>query len=100
MPWKRRVDAAYAGVRWKKLRAKILERDGYICRCVQCRALGRVRIATEVDHIKPRVKGGTDDEGNLQAINAECHRLKTIAESGGKPKLAPVRIGVDGFPIV
>ena len=44
--------------------------------------MGRVRPATEVDHILPLADGGTDDPGNLQAINQECHARKTVAENG------------------
>ena len=44
--------------------------------------MGRVRPATEVDHILPLADGGTDDLGNLQAINRECHARKTVAENG------------------
>jgi len=54
--------------------------------------------ATEVDHIIPKAKGGTDDMSNLQAINKECHKKKTAREQGRtlKPKQT---IGIDGFPI-
>lgn len=39
-----------------------------------------------------------DAPENLQAINSECHRIKTIEENGGKAK-PKRRIGIDGFPI-
>ncbi|WP_247360100.1 HNH endonuclease signature motif containing protein [Ralstonia pseudosolanacearum] len=44
-----------------------------------------MRLATEVDHIVPKARGGTDDDDNLQAINVECHRAKTVRERR-KPK--------------
>lgn len=81
------------GSRWVKLRLQVLRRDQHLC--VVCRAAGRVRVATEVDHVVPRAKGGTDALANLQAICTPCHKAKTIADAGGKPR---VRIGVDGWP--
>lgn len=33
--------------------------------------------AFEVDHIKPRAKGGTDDLENLQALCTACHAVRT-----------------------
>jgi 5-methylcytosine-specific restriction enzyme A len=38
---------------------------------------------TEVDHIIPRSRGGTDDESNLQCLCASCHSRKTAAEDCG-----------------
>jgi hypothetical protein len=29
----------------------------------------------------PKANGGTDDDGNLQAINRDCHRAKTALEA-------------------
>jgi len=57
---------------------------------------GRIHAANEVDHIVSKAKGGTDDEGNLQAIAADCHKEKTIKENGGAVKR---RISVDGWPV-
>ena len=54
--------------------------------------------ASHVDHIMPKEKGGSDDDSNLQAINAECHKRKTIEDNGGTYK-DRVRIGIDGFPV-
>ena len=63
------------------MREIVLRRDAGICRCAECAALGRVRIATEVDHIIPKAEGGTDDPSNLRAINGDCHKIKTQAEA-------------------
>jgi hypothetical protein len=41
-----------------------------------------VREADEVDHIVPVAAGGDDSMGNLQAICAPCHKVKTAVESG------------------
>ncbi|WP_310888200.1 HNH endonuclease [Burkholderia pseudomallei] len=68
------------GAHWEKLRAAVLLRDGGICRCAECQRLGRVREAHEVDHVVPKARGGTDDLGNLSAINRDCHRAKTARE--------------------
>lgn len=70
------------GWAWQKLRQSILKRDGYVCCCLDCKAIGRVREATEVDHIVGKARDGTDDPGNLQAINTECHKRKTARERG------------------
>ena len=61
-------------------RARILARDSWLCQCQECRTTGRVLPAHEVDHITPLHLGGTDDEGNLQAINRECHKRKTARD--------------------
>lgn len=90
-----RHDRGY-GRAWQQLRQTVLERDRYLCQCAVCRSSNRVRLATEVDHIVPKARGGTDALSNLQAINADCHKLKTLADAGGSP---PVRIGFDGFPV-
>lgn len=71
------------GTAWDKLRIQILKRDCYVCQCTECSASNRVRPATEVDHLTPKARGGTDDPSNLRAINRECHRRKTVADSHG-----------------
>lgn len=55
-------------------------------------------VATEVDHIKPKASGGTDELSNLRAINKECHKKKTAAEQG-KTLKPIIHIGLDGYPI-
>jgi len=69
------------GAAWDRLRISILERDQYVCRCVTCTAKGRIRPATEVDHVTPKSQGGTDDPGNLCAINRDCHLAKSQREA-------------------
>ncbi len=66
---------------WRRVRPKILKRDGYRCRCDDCKRLGRVLSAGEVDHRIPKFEGGTDDPSNLYAINRDCHKRKTQAEA-------------------
>jgi 5-methylcytosine-specific restriction protein A len=84
------------GTAWDRLRAQILRRDGYLC--LTCQANGRVEIATQVDHIMPKAKGGTDDPLNLQSLCAPCHKAKTDDELGRTPRGARV-IDVDGWPV-
>ena len=56
--------------RWKDLRIKILNRDGWVCWICQGEA-------DQVDHITPRSKGGDIfDQDNLAAICGRCNRAK------------------------
>jgi 5-methylcytosine-specific restriction protein A len=78
---------------WSRLREQILRRDPL---CVACSAQGRIREATEVDHIVPLAKGGTNSPDNLQALCTDCHKRKTQVDSGNSRKVA---IGEDGWPV-
>ena len=66
------------GSEWDKLRKVILRRDKGLCQ--PCLEAGRPRPARAVDHVIPKVAGGTDDPSNLQAICNECHKAKTQRE--------------------
>lgn len=66
---------------WRRLRRLILQRDGFRCCCDECKRIGRVLPATEVDHRIPKFEGGTDAPSNLYAIHADCHKRKTGKES-------------------
>lgn len=77
------------GADWDKRRVRILKRDQYLCRCLDCKGGDiRVRPAHEVDHIVGKAEwqvehgslDGVDDDSNLQAINRDCHRKKTQGE--------------------
>lgn len=58
------------GSAWEAIRQQVLERDGFMCRiCEQAQA-------TTVDHIIPKVKGGTDDPANLLAACRPCNGKK------------------------
>lgn len=57
----------------------------------------KLRAAGQVDHIRPKANGGSDDEVNLEAICADCHRKKT-AEESGRPLKTKRRISIDGWP--
>jgi len=105
MVWgtKSRHERGY-GAAWVKLRTRIMERDHGLCQV--CSKAGRVTIAYAVDHIVSKANAARlkwtpaqmDDPSNLQAICKPCHDSKTEAEQG-KVKHAPVRIGLDGFPV-
>lgn len=84
------------GTAWDKLRKRILTRDKYLCQA--CARKGRLTPANEVDHKKPKAKGGTDAEDNLEAICSPCHKAKTAAENG-RPLRARPEIGADGWPV-
>lgn len=74
MPVERVRGRALQALRSRLLRAKPL--------CVMCDAQGRVRAATELDHVVALVNGGTNDESNLQGLCAECHDIKTRTDLG------------------
>lgn len=80
--------------KWSQVRLVALRRDGGLC--VPCRSGGNVTVATEVDHVLPKAKGGTDDLKNLQSICSACHRAKTLRDEGRK---AARIVGLDGYPI-
>jgi 5-methylcytosine-specific restriction endonuclease McrA len=54
---------------WRKIRARILQRDGYTCQ--HCGGQGN-----SVDHIVPRLAGGADDDWNLQTLCGKCNSAK------------------------
>lgn len=65
--------------KWYKLRARIMERDEHLCQT--CLKDNIYTPASQVDHITPKFKGGTDDPSNLQAICKKCHDKKTRLEA-------------------
>lgn len=74
----------YGSVRWKKKRAAILRRDGYLCQ--NCKRYGKVSEAVEVHHVKP-VELWPElawDSGNMVSLCPKCHR-KMHPEKGKKP---------------
>lgn len=52
--------------------------------CVHCAAKTPplVRAATELDHITPLFKGGTDTPANRQGLCSPCHAIKTASDLG------------------
>lgn len=67
------------GASWRKLRARILRRDNYLCQ--PCKRQGKLTGANEVDHIINKERGGTDKDDNLQSICGDCHKAKSLKES-------------------
>jgi len=67
------------GRRWVAIRARVLSANPL---CAHCKRAGIVRAATEVDHVVPLTKGGTDQHDNLQALCSECHSAKSVTERG------------------
>lgn len=63
---------------WKTYRVKVIERDAFRCR--KCGKPG-TPSTLEVDHIKPRFKGGCNEMWNLQTLCHDCHSRKTANES-------------------
>lgn len=61
------------GPSWRQLRLMFL-REHPLCACGA--------PATEVDHIVPLARGGTNEESNLQALCKACHSAKTAREDG------------------
>lgn len=97
MAWSRTSRHARGyGTAWEKLRKRILARDKHLCQ--QCKRDGRVTAANQVDHIKPKAKGGTDDESNLEALCRPCHDAKTLRDQG-RALRRRIEIGADGWPV-
>jgi diadenosine tetraphosphate (Ap4A) HIT family hydrolase len=55
------------------LRYEILKREKF--RCELC-GISAEKKALEIDHIIPRVKGGSDDQSNLQSLCYSCNSMK------------------------
>ena len=70
---------------WRRLRQAVLTRD--LHSCAICGA-----DANEVDHIKRRADGGTDDLDNLQALCSMHHKAKTQAENTRNANTAPTAV--------
>jgi 5-methylcytosine-specific restriction protein A len=62
------------GVRWQKLRRRILIEEPWCGVCERA-------PSEQVDHITPIAWGGTDERSNLQGICRSCHENKTLSES-------------------
>jgi 5-methylcytosine-specific restriction endonuclease McrA len=57
--------------RWREIRLGILRRDDYVCHWC-------AGPANSVDHLVPRVEGGTDDAVNLVAACQSCNSRRGL----------------------
>jgi 5-methylcytosine-specific restriction protein A len=86
------------GAAWDRKRKVIIARDMGLCQ--PCQRNGMVTPFAAVDHIKPKAKGGTDDDDNLQAICHSCHLEKTAQEAAeAQGRQIRKMIGLDGWPV-
>lgn len=96
-PWhhggKSRHERGY-GSSWDKLRKQVLTEEPMCRSCFE--EHGVVTAATQVDHITPKAKGGTDARSNLRPICADCHAKKSAEDRGHRVR---VETGEDGWPI-
>tara|TARA_R110000824_G_scaffold317414_1_gene504612 strand:- start:854 stop:1294 length:441 start_codon:yes stop_codon:yes gene_type:complete len=60
----------------ESLKSEILDNDN--CRCRACGFSDRLTL--EIDHIKPRSLGGSDDLDNLQVLCSFCNNTKANVE--------------------
>jgi len=67
---------------WRKLRSLVLAREPL---CRECARRGKIVAATEVDHIVPLSRGGTNELDNLQPLCKSCHSRKTAKEMNKAP---------------
>lgn len=89
------------GARWQKARVTFLRHNPL---CTECKKIGRLTVATVVDHIEPH-KGDQAmfwSVDNWQPLCKACHDRKTAREDGafgnkGKPRPSAA-CGVDGLP--
>jgi len=74
MGWKAPEVAADRLPRW--LRFEILKRDAFSCR--YCGARAKNGAVLQVDHVKPKAAGGTDEPTNLTTACADCNSGKAV----------------------
>jgi 5-methylcytosine-specific restriction enzyme A len=63
------------GRAWQAIRKRLLDHRPL---CAMCQQNNLITPATQVDHIVPLFKGGTDDMDNLQPLCSDCHKTKTL----------------------
>ena len=81
---------------YRRFRLRMMARDEWLCQ--PCLREGRVCPADQLDHIVSRAEAPDRvmDEANVQAINSECHEVKTVGELAKRyPSLADRRVEID-----
>lgn len=77
--------------KYRKFRAKILKRDGYLCQ--ECNRNGHITPGNELDHIVP-VHLSPDDfynEDNCQILCEKCHLEKSRREQIARDSKSEIR---------
>jgi 5-methylcytosine-specific restriction endonuclease McrA len=76
-------DPYYGTQAWKRMRAVVLERDGYRCTALDCSTPGRgVGGRLIVDHVAERRQGGTDHPSNLRTLCPTCDNRRHGRKGG------------------
>lgn len=65
----------------REIKRTVARRSGGWCECNECRRSGAPLPAKDFDHVTPLWEGGTNDLGNWQHLNPDCHKKKTAAEA-------------------
>lgn len=81
------------GYAWQQLRLIVLARDNGLCQCPECKQSGRIRKASEVDHIVSKARAAqlgwsqqqVDSLDNLRSVHPECHKRITMRDQGREP---------------
>jgi 5-methylcytosine-specific restriction enzyme A len=89
--------------RWRRLRLMVLARQPLCADPFGFHAADEhIEVATEVDHIVPKSRGGRDVLVNLQGLCASCHSRKTAQADGGcgrKPRGEDWQVGCRQPPV-
>lgn len=84
------------GWAWIKLRRIVFKRDKYLCQ--PCLREGMTTAATQVDHIRPKAKGGGDELTNLQSICNACADIKNAIDRGA-PLVERLPVDASGWQV-
>lgn len=76
----RHVRIAPNSAEHRAIKRAVAKRSRGWCECTQCQQSRAPLPAQEFDHRIPLWEGGTNDLGNWQHLNAECHKHKSKAE--------------------